>query len=264
VLFRSVIANGYDGVDNDWEVPQGPQEEANYTRLMSDIRTQLPSPYLLTAAIPSSPGIWGDFDLPALMPRVDFINVMTYDFHGSWSSHAGHNSPLFQSPLDPEPDGSCATTADNFLFNLQVPADKINLGTAFYAWKFSTVSSLWGTCNCTDINTYQLYYRDIKPLIDHGWIRQFDPLVRAPYLLTTDHSPGFISYDDPSSTMAKVDYALRVKKLGGVFMWLLGGDYDGKSQELMTAMHMAFVRSILAEERARWKRTAGGTHLRQR
>ena len=23
---------------------------------------------------------------------------MTYDIHGGWSSHAGHNSPLFQSP----------------------------------------------------------------------------------------------------------------------------------------------------------------------
>jgi len=26
------------------------------------------------------------------------INVMTYDFYGPWSAHAGLNSPLFQDP----------------------------------------------------------------------------------------------------------------------------------------------------------------------
>jgi chitinase len=263
-LHDLVTTKGYDGVDNDWEVPQGPQEEANYTQLMSDLRAQLPSPYLLSAAIPSSPGVWGDFDLPALMPLVDFINVMTYDFHGSWSSHAGHNSPLLQSAADPDLDGSCVSTMDNFLINFNVPPEKINMGTAFYIWKFGTVSNLWGACNCNSSNTHQMYYREIKPLINHGWIPQFDPLAQAPYLLTADHSPGFISYDDPSSTKAKVDYALHEKNLGGVFMWLLGGDYDGETQELMTAMYNAFIRATQSHDRAIWKRPVEDIHSRER
>ena len=31
---------------------------------------------------------------------LDFINVMTYDFHGTWESVTGHNSPLFKGSHD--------------------------------------------------------------------------------------------------------------------------------------------------------------------
>lgn len=31
---------------------------------------------------------------------LDFINVMTYDFHGTWESVTGHNSPLFKGSQD--------------------------------------------------------------------------------------------------------------------------------------------------------------------
>ena len=31
---------------------------------------------------------------------LDFINVMTYDFHGTWERVTGHNSPLFRGAQD--------------------------------------------------------------------------------------------------------------------------------------------------------------------
>ena len=36
--------------------------------------------------------------MPEISKYLDFINVMTYDFHGQWERQVGHNSPLF--PLE--------------------------------------------------------------------------------------------------------------------------------------------------------------------
>jgi Glycosyl hydrolases family 18 len=38
------------------------------------------------------------YDVPEVVKYVDFLNVMTYDFHGHWEGQVGHNSPLY--PLE--------------------------------------------------------------------------------------------------------------------------------------------------------------------
>ena len=38
------------------------------------------------------------YDVPEVVKYVDFLNVMTYDFHGHWEGEVGHNSPLY--PLE--------------------------------------------------------------------------------------------------------------------------------------------------------------------
>jgi len=40
---------------------------------------------------------------------LDFINVMTYDFHGAWDPFTGHNSPLYRGPFD---------SGDNIYYNV--------------------------------------------------------------------------------------------------------------------------------------------------
>jgi GH18 family chitinase len=52
-----------------------------------------------------------------------------------------------------------------------------------------------------------------------------------------------ITYDDQASTARKVEYAMHTRGIGGVFMWRLGGDYDGHSQDLLDAMYKALSRA---------------------
>jgi hypothetical protein len=66
--------------------------------------------------------------------------------------------------------------------------------------------------------------------------------VTAPDLVHSDPAPGFITCDDADSTARKVAYALEVLSLGGVFMWELSGDYDGKQQGIFDSMSRIFKR----------------------
>ena len=33
--------------------------------------------------------------MPKIIENLDFVNLMTYDMHGSWETRTGHHSPLY-------------------------------------------------------------------------------------------------------------------------------------------------------------------------
>jgi GH18 family chitinase len=240
------IANGYDGVDFDYEVPYSQLQADNFTQLIAAVRNLMPKgQYLISAAVSSSPGGYGVYDFPGMTPLLDFYNVMTYDFHGAWTNHAGHNSPLYLSPLDPGQEGSLDTSTDEFLNLYGVPAEQINLGTAFYGYAFD-VYGLWSFCAnddlCGNAGAPTVIYSQVEQLLKTGdWSENWDDLADAPYLLDPNAPMfGFITYDNPTSTSKKVTYALSQRHLGGVFMWELSQDYNGQSQPLLNAMHSAY------------------------
>jgi chitinase len=60
-----------------------------------------PKGLLLSAAVSAGKStIEKAYDVPVLGQYLDFINVMTYDFHGSWDKKTGHHSPLYHHPDD--------------------------------------------------------------------------------------------------------------------------------------------------------------------
>ncbi len=234
-IIDKIIAYGYDGVDIDWEHPQTVEQKNNLTYFIQELDSVLNNfdpELLITMAVPISnwAGQWYDFS--NLRPYVDFFNAMTYDIHGSWSAHAGHNSPLYQSPPG-DADGS-VETGINYLVNTRgLPENKVNMGIPFWGKKFNA-SSINGSFTGSVID---MHYSEILPLIDNGWSYQWDNVAKCPYLVKEDQSK-IITYDSPLSIQHKCEFAQN-RNLGGVMVWALGYD-DMNSEESLTGAISAY------------------------
>ena len=56
---------------------------------------------LLSAAVsPSKTIMDAGYDVPQIASYLDWINVMTYDYHGQWDKKTGHVAPMYEHPDD--------------------------------------------------------------------------------------------------------------------------------------------------------------------
>jgi chitinase len=226
-------ARAYDGVDIDWEFVSNETEKADFVlfieALGAALKAQSP-PLLLTAAVPSDNyyGRWIDYE--RLADDFDFIGFMTYDFHGAWSDHSGHNSPLYTPSWD-----SCGSLDGTFTYGRgrQVPLSRLLVGLAFFGRSFDcgamaqpfTVSRGWD-------------YSEVMGLPSTGWARTWDGEAQVPYVRRTDGGM-VISYDDMSSIGLKCQY-VKDKTSAGVIIWELGSDRRAGHSELLEVVGRSF------------------------
>lgn len=60
-----------------------------------------PKGFLLSSAVsPNKKVIDAGYDVPVLAQHMDWIAVMTYDYHGQWDKKTGHVAPLYYHPED--------------------------------------------------------------------------------------------------------------------------------------------------------------------
>ncbi len=242
----------YEGVDIDWEYPETTVDRTFLVDLMAKLRKSNPDYVLSIDAAP-----WGGYgyDLKHLQLSLDYFNIMMYDCAGPWTAYGQLNSPVFWDWHDPapwecQPGGSVRDTAKIFLKN--VPPAQLNMGTPFYGYHYTNINQLFGLCPnaaytsdgaCDDTTVASVNYGpDVKHRINReGWQTYYDPIAFVPYMLKTDGSDGYITYDDAFSTYLRVWYSDWDRGLGGTFLWSLDADYDGHSQDLLDAMYEASV-----------------------
>jgi chitinase len=233
-----------DGIDLDWEHPANATDRANLTLLVQEMYTvfqQVEPPLLLTMAVASSDwfGQWVDYEI--LQNYVDWFSMMGYDFHGGWTSHAGHNAPLYPSPPG-DPEGACDTGINYLLTTRGIPQNKLNLGVPFYGREFMA----------TDINgpstggdTFH-YFDAIGDSLTNGWEYHWDDLAQVPYAQNAAHTK-LITFDDTTSLSIKAQYVLD-RQLGGVMIWALGQDGIGNNQPLLTALGSSYLPVVNGDE----------------
>jgi chitinase len=229
--------NNYDGVDIDWEGPSSTAEKNNMTLLVKTIHDSFQknhAEWLITMAVgPTSwSGQWLDY--ASLKQNVNWFNIMTYDFHGSWS-HCGHNSPLYSpSPLLCT-DGSVDYSVSYLNVTRGIPKSQMIIGLPFYGYLFKCAANQYGLYKPIQ-SAEQLLYGDIVSRMGNA-TRVWDDVTHNAYLTFTP--PDLISYDDSMSISLKCNY-VKDKDLGGVMMWALGEDVvSNGSQPLMDAVGAA-------------------------
>lgn len=226
-------AHGYDGVDLDWEFVSNEAERAGFTALVEALAFALKSrspALLLTMAAPARNfhGRWIDFE--RLADDFDFIGFMTYDYHGAWSAHSGHNAPLRPSAAD-----ACGSLDETFLYALGrgVPAGKVLLGLPFFGRSFDC-----GGLGLPFTSSQGWDHKDVAGLPAAEWTRVWDNEAQVPWKRRAD-GRMMISYDDPGSISLKCQY-VKDKGAAGVIIWALGADHRAGRSELLDVVGRSF------------------------
>ncbi len=216
-----------DGLDLDWEYPaiEGypghlfqASDKENFTALVKILRSEFGNNYLLSfAAGGFIKYLEQSIDWNAVLPEVDFINLMTYDLVGGYSTVTGHHTPLKSYMPEQQSTEKCV----EWLLNNNAPSNKLIIGAAFYARVWEHVGADNNGLYQSGIFKQGVAYKDFETYFNDtsGYKYYWDEKAKAPYAYN-ESKKLFATFDDAHSIDEKTKF-IRRKKLGGIMFWEL-------------------------------------------
>lgn len=229
-----------DGIDLDWEYPTieghpGHRYQAadkkNFTELVTVLRSTLGKKYEISfAAGGFQKFLEESVDWKSVMPKVDRVNLMTYDLINGYSTQTGHHTALYSRAEQKESTDNCV----QYLIKIGVPRDKLVVGAAFYGRVWENVPNVnHGLYQSGKFIAFVDYHRFAKEITAaKGYELFWDDVAQAPYGYHAEKK-HFITFDDKKSMRIKTQYVID-QKLDGIMFWELNSDTmtDGLLEEI--------------------------------
>jgi chitinase len=227
----------FDGVELDFEYPGDPDQggkasdKINFTLLLAEFReaitqeapASVKAPLLLSIASGcGSTTINNGYQVGEIYKYVDWVDLMSYDLRGSWSSYTGMHTQLTGA--------DSIDTGVNLWLSGGMPPEKLILGMATYgrSWTLASASNTAigapaagaGTAGYVTGEAGFLAYYEIQNMLATGGISVYDPASASAYAYK---GKQWVSYDNNITISDKIDY-LYSKSLGGAMVWAIDLD----------------------------------------
>ncbi|MGL5617110.1 MAG: glycosyl hydrolase family 18 protein [Sarcina sp.] len=266
---------GFDGVDIDFEYPSATSQSGNpddfdlseprraklnerYNIMMKTLREKLDAAskqdnkdYLLTAAVTASSWVLGGVSSNEYAKSLDFLSVMSYDFHGGWNEFVENLANIYPDPADKETSAMLMPVlnmdwAYRYYRGVLAP-EQILMGIPYYTRGWENVqggdgTGLHGTSKTPASGKYNVWGDDLdgdgilepagaNPLWhglnlmdqDSNVKEYWDDKGKVPHLWN-DKEKVFLSFENEKSIDERVKY-IKDKNLGGALIWVMNGDY---------------------------------------
>nr|XP_022903706.1 chitinase-3-like protein 2 isoform X1 [Onthophagus taurus]XP_022903707.1 chitinase-3-like protein 2 isoform X2 [Onthophagus taurus] len=228
-----------DGIDLDWEFPNeigiNVKERTHFSQLLHEIRKEIDRQkkhkFLLTLAVAAPYFVaLNAYDIGFINDQVDFVNVMTYDFHfyTKFTPFTGINSPLYSLPHDV---GIFGTLNINYSINFWVSQgmdkDKVVVGLPTYGHTYKLINQRNNGISAPAIgygetgnNGFLDYSQVCEFMYKNKVIPNFDEVSKSPYA-TSGYE--WISFDDTKSLTYKAEF-IKNNNFGGAMIYCLNSD----------------------------------------
>ncbi|XP_015834046.1 mucin-5AC isoform X2 [Tribolium castaneum] len=241
--------NHFDGLDLDWEYPSfrdggKSRDKDNYAQLVQELREEFDREsektgrprLLLTMAVPAGiEYINKGYDVPKLTKYLDWMNILSYDYHSAFEPAVNHHAPLY--PLE-EPSEYNYDTELNIDYTIQhylkkgADPSKLVLGIPTYGRSYTLFNPDANEIGApadgpgdmgeaTRENGYLAYYEVCEYIKTQNWeVVQPNPDAMGPYAFKDNQ---WVGYDDDKIARKKAEYVAE-KGLGGIMFWSIDND----------------------------------------
>lgn len=266
---------GFDGIDIDFEFPSETPMSGNYTEFTESIRSGIATRYAqfirilsedlaeaskadgkyywLTSAVSASSWVLGGQTDSTFLDYLDFVSIMSYDYHGGWNNYVENQANIYPDPEDGETAQQAVKTLgfdwSYKFYRGKVQSEKILMGVPYYTRGWTNVSggttglhgssgtplsnktdnlNLW--CDLDDngnevaAGANPLWHVMNVMKKDSNYKRYWDDVGKVPHIWNSTNNT-FLTFEDEESIQERINY-VKNKNLGGVLIWVMHGDYD--------------------------------------